>query len=177
MTKRGWYVCFIMLIAGIILGACFLSVVHKPKIVYQTEHDTVTITNTIKVDNFIHDTVTEIAYKIKYFPIVDSTNQVVDTNFVEVPIEYHHYSKPDTCDIYYHGYEAALDSVLIYSKTQFITTINYIEPAKNLIQLNVSNFSSSVSYSRRVNNFFLGGGVGFNYQKQPEVSLHVGYSF
>lgn len=176
MNKRWLLYSLIFLIAGIILGACILSKVSKPKVIYKTTSDTVTINVPVKIDTFIHDTVTKIKYK--WYPLVvyDSVFNS-DTVLAEIPIEYHHYSKPDTIDIYYHGFAAELDSVKLFDKVTYITNTNYIQPSKNLIQLNVSNISTSVLYLRRVDNFYFGGGVGFTYEKKPVVSLSVGYSF
>lgn len=168
-----------LFLAGAVFGACFFStLVPRNTIVVKNVTDTVTITEKIKVDSIVHDSISHTEYKWKVQThYITNDSLVYDTILVEVPIEYHHASKPDTFDIYYHGAYSALDSVFVYNRTHYITKTNFIEPAKNLLQVNVSNFSTSVLYSRRFNSFYLGGGVGLNYQKQPEVSLQVGYSF
>ena len=89
-------------------------------------HDTI-----VKVDtcNVIlpPDTITKTELKTVY---VSKTNIVVvndSTYGVELPYEQHHFSMPDTLDIWYSGIDSRIDSVKYYNRTTTIEVHNIVE--------------------------------------------------
>lgn len=95
------------------------------KCVNEIEPDTVYLpSDTVTVPSPPDTVYSEKLVKIKVpYPVhnVQDTSANVDSLDVELPMEWHLSSVTDTCDIYYHGIMAAVDSVKFYFQNTVIT--------------------------------------------------------
>lgn len=182
MNKRK---LFLLVFAGFLIGACFAvfctsNYIKKHQTIFLV-NDTVVVFDTVTYTNQVYDTSLFVQYKTYYKTVNDTVVTFITDSAsvtpIQIPISYNLYSIPDTCDVYYHGFDAGIDSLKLYCKTTTITNTVFKEAPSNLIQLNISNLNTSVSYSRKFNQFYIGAGVGYSYQKQPTVSINLGYSF
>ena len=80
--------------------------------------DTVYVTDTVTVHQFSIDTV----IKVVQVPfLVKTTDTLVDSVWVELPMEWHLASVPDTADVWYHGVMAEVVSMKFYMQNTVIT--------------------------------------------------------
>lgn len=116
---------FFLLISaiGLMLGAGFLGGKigydkGLSKCVTETVTDTVYKTDTIVYHQFSTDTVLKVV-KVPFY--VTTTDTLVDSVWVELPMEWHLASVPDTADVWYHGVMAEVDSMKFYYREKVVT--------------------------------------------------------
>lgn len=84
------------------------------------EPDTIVLhtTDTITLTEEIHDTITKTYYKTIQVPFsVVEVDTVVDSARVTLPYERHFASLDSVADVWYSGYDAKIDSVVVYKHT------------------------------------------------------------
>lgn len=122
--------------------------------------DTVYVTDTVTVHQFSIDTV----IKVVQVPFhVKTTDTLVDSVWVELPMEWHLASVPDTADVWYHGVMAEVDSMKFYMQNTIITnTITKTEWKMPRLTLDVG---VGAMYCDKTINPYLVGEVRYNRQK------------
>ena len=84
------------------------------------EPDTIVLhtTDTITLTEKIHDTITQTYYKTIQVPFyVVDTDTIVDSVWVSLPYERHFASLDSVADVWYSGYDAKIDSAVVYKHT------------------------------------------------------------
>ena len=167
----------LMLVAGIIgYGHGKRSVV--PTEVVKT--DTIRITDTIKLPAPQPDTVTKTITKIVQVPLTDvEVAPDVDSARITLPFEQHHAQLEDVADLWYSGYEAKIDSAIIYKRSQTIVEKHYITPpAKpNIIAVEAGTKDASIMYMRQFGSFYVGISAGTTYEGTATAKGIVGFRF
>lgn len=80
--------------------------------------DTVYVTDTVTIHQFSYDTVTKVV-QVPFY--VRTTDTLVDSVWVELPMEWHLASVKDTADVWYHGVMAEVDSMRFYYRERVVT--------------------------------------------------------
>lgn len=114
--------------------------------------DTVVITDTIVYHTFSTDTVTQVV-KVPYLVAVHDT--LVDSIWVELPIERHHTSVPDTADIWYSGFDSKIDSMKFYCRNTVVTN-NILQTEYKMPVLNLNVGAGALYYDGSINPYLLG---------------------
>ena len=83
--------------------------------------DTIRKTDTVRMPAPPPDTVTKTITKVKKVPLYIATaDTVVDSVLVQLPFEQHFAHLDSVADLWYSGYEAKIDSAIIYKRSQTI---------------------------------------------------------
>ena len=106
-----WVICFL---AGLFIGRTERK--HEVQIV-QLKPDTLVVRDTMFLEKPKYVQVRSTVTDTVYLPAVDSSKDVA----VEIPIEYK-YAEYSDADIWYHGYNADIDSCRVFPKTVYINT-------------------------------------------------------
>lgn len=128
---------------------------HRAKAQYEFQPpkvDTVKVTDTIAIIRFTTDTVIK-TVKVPFFVAVHDT--LVDSVWVDIPIERHLASIPDTADIWYSGFQAKIDSMRFYQQTTTITnTVFHTEYKMPRLTLDVGG--GGFYCDERINPYLIG---------------------
>ena len=106
-----WVICFL---AGLFIGRTERK--HEVQIV-QLKPDTLVVRDTMFLEKPKYVQVTKTVKDTVYLAAVDDGEEVA----VEIPIEHKHAEYSDA-DIWYHGYNADIDSCRVFPKTVYINT-------------------------------------------------------
>lgn len=106
-----WVICFL---AGLFIGRTERK--HEVQVV-QLKPDTLVVRDTMFLEKPKYVQVRSTVTDTVYLPAVDSSEDIA----VEIPIEYKHAEYSDA-DIWYHGYNADIDSCRVFPKTVYINT-------------------------------------------------------
>lgn len=106
-----WVICFL---AGLFIGRTERK--HEVQIV-QLKPDTLVVRDTMFLEKPKYVQVTKTVKDTVYLASVDDGEEVA----VEIPIEHKHAEYSDA-DIWYHGYNADIDSCKVFPKTVYINT-------------------------------------------------------
>lgn len=127
--------CFLAgLIVGLLVGFFTAKGFYDRPIKEEIKRDTVTLHDTVPDYNPAPKDSALLKYQVMWFPVFKhTTDTVLDTEYyavhdtitdsvaVEIPITSKHYGD-STYDAWVSGYDPRLDSILVYQKTQYITT-------------------------------------------------------
>lgn len=106
-----WVICFL---AGLFIGRTERK--HEVQVV-QLKPDTLVVRDTMFLEKPKYVQVRSTVTDTVYLTAVDSSKDVA----VEIPIEYK-YAEYSDADIWYHGYNADIDSCRVFPKTVYINT-------------------------------------------------------
>lgn len=81
------------------------------------------------------DTITKTELKTVYVPQTSIVTVNDSTYGVELPYEQHHFSIPDTMDVWYSGYDSRIDSVKYYNRTTTIEIHDVVEAPQHWFAL------------------------------------------
>jgi hypothetical protein len=171
----------LMLVAGIlggIIGYGHGKRSSAPKEVVKT--DTIRTTDTIKLPAPPPDTVTKTITKIVQVPLTDvEVAPDVDSARVTLPYEQHLAQLGDVADVWYSGYDAKIDSAIVYKRSQTIVEKHYITPpAKpNIIAVEAGAKDASILYLRQLGSFYVGISAGSTYEGTATAKGIVGFRF
>lgn len=175
--SKSWHIFY--LIAIILLLSFFLFTNKKTK---TNDTDSITLIDTV----FITDTVTE--YKPEYIktkPLKDTV--YIPTNedgFATLFFTQKHYKKDSVYDIWVSGYEAKIDSLRFYPKTEYVTINNTITKKDNSINLytyvGLSYFNGLYTPNiglllKGRKRFIYGAEIGIDGYKNVYYGLKIGY--
>lgn len=124
----------------------------KSKCVTETVTDTVYKTDTILVTNLVTDTVTKMI-KVPFPVAVHDTT--VDSVLVELPMEWHLASVPDTADVWYHGIMAAVDSMRFYAHNTIVTN-NIVKSEYKMPRLTLDAGAGAMYHNGDISPYLLG---------------------
>lgn len=128
VINKNVLIVFVLSVVLVSIGFAAGWKVAHPSHAPQTEivHDTI-----VKVDtcNVIlpPDTITKTELKTVYVPQTSIVTVNDSTYGVELPYEQHHFSIPDTMDVWYSGYDSRIDSVKYYNRTTTIEIHDVVE--------------------------------------------------
>ena len=140
-------------------------VIHKVDTLrLQSPPDTVTCTVTqyVTVTNYIHD-----------------TDTITDTIQVQLPFEQHHAKLEDVADVWYSGYQAKIDSSVVYryQTTKIVETYIQSPAAKNMVGVLAGLHDASLSYMRRIGPIWIGASAGYTYQGTATARGTIAFQF
>ena len=140
--------------------------------------DTIRTTDTIKLPAPPPDTVTMTKIKVKKVPLHD-TITLVDSAWVKLAYEQHFAHLDSVADLWYSGYDAKIDSAVIYKHRQTIVEKHYItQPAKpNIIAVEAGTKDASIMYMRQFGSFYVGISAGTTYEGTATAKGIVGFRF
>ena len=164
---------FVTLGIGIKIGR---SSVEQPEPIIV--RDTIRKTDTVKLPAPPPDTVTMTKIKVKKVPLHD-TITLVDSAWVKLAYEQHFAHLDSVADLWYSGYDAKIDSAVIYKHRQTIVEKHYItQPAKpNIIAVEAGAKDASVMYMRQLGSFYIGISAGTTYEGTATAKGIVGFRF
>lgn len=168
----------VLMLVAITLGG--LVGYDKGKASFVSKPDTIVIhtTDTLRLPSPPPDTVTLTKTKIVRVPLHDTVT-LVDSVWVELPFEQHFSRLEDVADLWYSGFQAKIDSAVIYKRLQTVIEQHYIQqqsPA-NIIGIEAGTIDASVMYLRRFGSFYAGFSAGSTYKGTPTARGFVGYQF
>lgn len=169
----------LMLVAGILGG--IIGYGHGKRSVVPTEvvkTDTIRTTDTIKLPAPPPDTVTLTKVKTVKVPLHDTVT-LVDSVWVNLPYEQHFARLDSVADVWYSGYDAKIDSAVVYKHKQTVIERHYItKPApSNIIGIEAGTRDASVMYMRQLGAFYVGISAGSTYEGQSTARGIVGIRF
>lgn len=140
--------------------------------------DTIRTTDTIQLPAPPPDTVTKTVTKVVKVPLHD-TITLVDSVWVELAYEQHFSRLDDVADVWYSGYDAKIDSAVIYKHQQTVIEQHYItQPAPtNIIGLEAGAKDASLLYIRRMGQLHVGFSAGCTYEGAPTARGFIGFHF
>jgi hypothetical protein len=171
------------MILGVGIVGYNIGYVHGKRSVVPTEvveTDTIRTTDTIKLPAPPPDTVTKTITKIVQVPLTDvEVDTNVDSARITLPFEQHHAQLGDVADVWYSGYQAKIDSAVVYKHKQTVIERHYItKPApSNIIGIEAGTMYASVMYMRQLGAFYVGISAGSTYEGQATASGIVGIRF
>jgi hypothetical protein len=171
----------LMFVGGIIGG--IIGYDNGKCAVPQTEFvrtETIRTTDTVRLPAPPPDTVTKTVIKVKKVPLYIATaDTVVDSVLVQLPFEQHFTHLDSVAGLWYSGYEAKIDSAIIYKRSQTVIEQHYITPpAKpNIIALEAGAKDASVMYMRQFGSFYVGIAAGTTYEGTATARGIVGFRF
>lgn len=135
-------------------------------------------TDTIKIPAPPPDTVTLTKVKTVKMPLHDTVT-LVDSVWVDLPYEQHFACLDSVADVWYSGYDAKIDSAIVYKHNQTIVERHYItQPAKpNIIAVEAGAKDASVMYMRQLGSFYVGISAGSTYEGTATAKGIVGFRF
>lgn len=146
------------------------------------KHDTIVLrhTDTIKLPAPPPDTVTKTEYKTVLVPLNDvEVDTDVDSARVTLPFEQHHAQLEDVADVWYSGYDAKIDSAIVYKHSQTVIEQHYITPSAkhNIIAVEAGTKDASIMYMRQFGSFYVGISAGTTYEGTATAKGIVGFRF
>ena len=142
--------------------------------------DTIRETDTVRLPAPPPDTVTKTEYKTVLVPLNDvEVDTDVDSARVTLPFEQHHAQLEDVADVWYSGYDAKIDSAIVYKHRQTVIEQHYITPpAKpNIIAVEAGTKDASIMYMRQFGSFYVGISAGTTYEGTATAKGIVGFRF
>lgn len=142
--------------------------------------DTIRKTDTVRMPAPPPDTVTKTITKVKKVPLYIATaDTVVDSVLVQLPFEQHFAHLDSVADLWYSGYEAKIDSAIIYKRSQTIVEKHYITPPakSNIIAVEAGTKDASIMYMRQFGSFYVGISAGTTYEGTATAKGIVGFRF
>ena len=140
--------------------------------------DTIRTTDTVRLPAPPPDTVTKTVTKVKKVPLyITTTDTVVDSVLVRLPFEQHYAMLEDVADVWYSGYEAKIDSAVVYKHQQTIIETRYIEQQGkyNIIGVEAGTKDISLMYLRRFgSSFYAGFSAGCTYDGNATARGGIG---
>lgn len=127
--------------------------------------DTVTLTHTKVVKVPLHDTVTK---------------TLVDSVWVSLPFEQHFANLDDVADVWYSGFQAKIDSAVVYKRTitEIIRQPYEMKPPPNLVMVQAGITDASLTYMHRLGrSVWLGASAGSTYTGIPSARASIGFQF
>lgn len=169
----------LMLVAGILGGIIGYGNGKRssaPKLVVKT--DTIRTTDTIKLPAPPPDTVTLTKVKTVKVPLHDTVTHV-DSVWVELQFEQHFARLDDVADIWYSGFQAKIDSAVIYKRQQTVIEQHHIHQKgpSDIIGIEAGTIDASILYLHRFGSFYAGFSAGSTYKGTPTARGFVGYQF
>ena len=169
----------LMLVAGILGG--IIGYGHGKRSVVPTEvvkTDTIRTTDTIKLPAPPPDTVTLTKVKTVKVPLHDTVT-LVDSVWIDLPYEQHFARIDSVVDLWYSGYDATIDSAVVYKHKQTVIERHYItQPApSNIIGLEAGAKDASLLYIHRFGKVHVGFSAGSTYEGQPTARGFIGIHF
>lgn len=165
-------------IVGYFIGFCDGKDSVVPSDVVRT--DTIRTTDTIKLPAPPPDTVTKTITKVVQVSLADvEVDTDVDSVRVTLPYEQHLAQLGDVADVWYSGYDAKIDSAIIYKRQQTIIEQHYIEQQAraNIIGIGAGVMDASLMYLRRIGSVYVGFSAGTTYDGQATARGIVGFQF
>jgi len=107
-----WVICFL---AGLFIGRTERR--HEVQVV-QLKPDTLVVRDTLLLEKPKYITVLEVQHDTAWLPSAENPD---DSLQVQIPIDHKHAEYSDA-DIWYHGYNADIDSCRVFPKTVYINT-------------------------------------------------------
>lgn len=140
--------------------------------------DTIRETDTVRLPAPPPDTVTLTKIKTVKVPLHDTVT-LVDSVWVDLPFEQHFARLDSVADVWYSGYDAKIDSAIVYKHRQTIIEQHYITPpAKpNIIGLEAGAKDASLLYIHRFGKVHVGFSAGSTYEGQPTARGFIGIQF
>ena len=137
--------------------------------------DTVYITDTITMHEVRVDTLTRLAYRLVPVSVYDTVT-IHDTLYADMPVEFRHWSTPDTADVWYHGIDPALDSVRIYEHVRIVehTEIVREEAPRHMVTIGASTESFTLGYMMRFGRFSAGVETGITHGGRAVAGARIG---
>ena len=142
--------------------------------------DTIRTTDTIQLPAPPPDTVTKTITKVVQVPLTDVEKAPgVDSAQVALPFEQHHATLEDVAEVWYSGYQAQIDSAIVYKHQQTIIEQHYINPKEptNFIGLEAGIKDASLVYMHRFGSFYVGISAGATYEGTATARGIVGFRF
>ena len=126
------------------------------------------------------DTVTNTV--VKYVPVpnyIHDTDTITDTILVQLPFEQHHAKLEDVADVWYSGYQAKIDSSVVYryQTTKIVETYIQAPAAKNMVGVSAGLHDASLSYMRRIGPMWIGASAGYTYQGTATARGTIAFQF
>lgn len=139
---------------------------------------TIRTADTVRLPAPPPDTVTITKIKVKKVPLHD-TITLVDSAWVKLAYEQHFAHLDSVADLWYSGYDAKIDSAVIFKHKQTVIEQHYITPpAKpNIIALEAGAKDASVMYMRQFGSFYVGIAAGTTYEGTATARGIVGFRF
>lgn len=157
----------ILLEAGLMLASFFAGwKIRGEKMPLVPVADTVRIhtVDTVKVVEEIHDTTILTYYKTIQVPFsVVEVDTVVDSARVTLPYERHFASLDSVADVWYSGYDAKIDSAVVY-KHHTTEIVNHFRDVTKMPRLTF-DIGAAAFYSDKSINPCLVGGMRYNAKK------------
>lgn len=140
--------------------------------------DTIIRTDTVRLPAPPPDTVTQTKTKTVKVPLHDTVT-LVDSVWVDLPFEQHFARLDSVADVWYSGYQAQIDSAIVYKHRQTIIEQHYINPKEptNFIGLEAGIKDASLVYMHRLGSFYVGISAGATYEGTATARGIVGFRF
>lgn len=126
----------------------------------------------------IPDTVVSVKYKVRKVQHYDTILRV-DSVRVLLPFEQHFARLDDVADVWYSGYEARIDSAMVF-KTNTTEIVNhYITESspRNMVSITAGAVDASLGYLHRFGPVWVGASAGYTYSGEPTVRGTIGFQF
>lgn len=162
MTDKIKILAFALLLAaGLMLGAGMLGGIigyDKGKAACGTiiETDTVVETHVVYVPSPPDTTyITKLVKIMVPVLVTDSSSAPVDSAEVELPMEWHLASVPDTADVWYHGIMASVDSMRFYMHNTVITN-NIVKTEYKMPRLTLDAGAGAMYHNGNISPYLVG---------------------
>lgn len=179
--KKSPLLYFIFGIMAVLLGVIMFSICKKTaeKNNDTPKSDTIIVQHTDTICKIAPpDTIVRTEFRNVKLTVIDTIFKT-DTITAVLPIEYHYAGIPDTVEVWYHGAEAAIDSLHYYMQhtTEVITRIEPRKPP-NVATLSGGIDGVTASYYRLFGNVYLGAYGGYDVKHQaPKAGISIGFAF
>lgn len=153
----------------------------RSEIKEEVRTDTIIRTDTVRLPAPPPDTVTQTKTKTVKVPLHDTVT-LVDSVWVDLPFEQHFARLDSVADVWYSGYQAQIDSAIVYKHRQTIIEQHYINPNNtkeptNFIGLEAGIKDASLVYMHRFGSFYVGISAGATYEGTATARGIVGFRF
>lgn len=148
----------ILLAAGLMLASFFAGWKIRGEKIQPPMTDTVVIhtVDTLTVTDRIRDTVTKTYYKTIQVPLhVVEVDTVVDSVRVTLPYERHFASLEDVADVWYSGYDAKIDSAVVY-KHHTTEIVNHFRDVTKMPRLTLDVGAAAFYTDKSINPCLVG---------------------
>ena len=145
-------------------------------------HDTVIVhhTDTIQV-TVPPDTVTNTVTKLVPVPqYIRDTDTITDTIVVALPFEQHFAKLEDVADVWFSGFQAKIDSAVVYRNTitEIIRQPVETPSPANMVTVTAGISDASLGYMRRIGGrVWVGASAGYSYTGVPSARATIGLQF
>lgn len=127
------------------------------------------------------DVIVKIKDKIVYVPLtVVEMDTTADSAKVTIPFEQHFAQLDDVADVWYSGFQAQIDSAVVYKRTvtEIIRQPYEVKPPPNLVMVQAGITDASLTYMHRLGrSVWLGASAGSTYTGIPSARVSVGFQF